>query len=227
MIRVNSNGVSLFRQLEALRLTNQKKKRINRSLARKVAMYARKNIREQSDIYGHSFKKRADVAPEYDTGRRRGKMLRNITKAKHMKVKADAEKGTVYFSNPLIGTTAKQQQDGWTIPSQAAPGNRDSGSGNRGEQPATKRQAQRLLSLGFKARTGKRGYSRPPLKWIPENMTINQAGLITRILDTEQRAERRRGSGQLPGRAFLGVRDNESRELSQLLVDMIIRERRY
>lgn len=227
MITVRSDGVSLYRQLDALKLPPGKKKRINQALARKVGVYARKHIREQRDIFGKTFVERAEVDPEYDTGKHRGKMLRNIAKTKHMKAMGDPDKGKVYFQNPLIGSTAKQQQDGWMIPERSRRKRDREGADGWGEDPATRRQAQRLLSLGFKIRKGKRGYIRPPLKWIGQNMTINHAGLIIRILEGEEREERKRKSGRLPARAFLGVTDQEEREMSQLLVDMLIKNKGY
>ncbi|HFL4699303.1 TPA: hypothetical protein ACG33O_005040, partial [Escherichia coli] len=81
-------------------------------------------------------------------------------------------------------------------------------------RPATRRQAERLLSLGFRApvgavskKTGRRGRRKPSLKWIMENMSMAQAGLVISILKGEQK--KRVWEIKIPSRAFLGVSNAE------------------
>lgn len=215
---------SVLRRLQALQLPPNKLKQIHRALARKVATNTRKHARDQRTPDGSSWKARAPLDPKYDDGKKRGKMMRRITKGEHMKAIGNPGEGKVYWSNGWLGSVAKRQQEGarFNLAAEKSRKKRSrDGTDGWGNDPATKTQAMRLLSLGFKRRVKGKGYMKANQLWIRKNMTINQAGLIIRILEPDK--SKRNGTGVLPARPFLGVSPQENTELRQHLTELIIR----
>lgn len=228
----------LQRSLQALKLPPKQRQAIHRALARKVSGYARQHIRHQESPDGAAFAARKEPDPAYDDGKKRGKMLKRIARAKHMKEFATPELGKTYWKDGLMGTIATRQQEGGRFPitNRSRKGRHRDGKDGWGGDHATKRQALRLLSLGYRTnwRRGSkqrdaRGYWKPSAKWIQSNLTINVAGWLIRYLEAKQGLAykhghaRQRGEGKLPPRAFLGVNQREMSEMDQYILDALTR----
>ncbi|MEB4591385.1 phage virion morphogenesis protein [Candidatus Thiothrix sp. Deng01] len=215
---------SVLRQLQALSLPPGKLKQIHRALARKVASNTRKHARQQRTPDGGGWKPRAAPNPLYDDGKNRGRMMRRITRAAHMDAVGNAGEGKVYWANGWLGSVAKRQQEGARInlaSERSRKGRKRAGADGWGNDRATRVQAMRLVSLGFQRRARGKGRQQASAAWIRKNLTINQAGLIIRILQPD--AGKRKNSSVLPARPFLGVSPQENAELRQLLTELIIR----
>lgn len=227
MLRINATGYrDVQNYLDSLKLTPGKRKQLHRALARKVAGYARRNVRSQTDVDGGAFAKRAPQNPDYDSGKKRGKMLQRIARERNMKAIGEDHQGKVYWQDGWLGSVAKRQQEGARLDMQAERSrkkrNRFGGDG-WGNDPATKAQAKRLVSLGFKRRAKGRGYLKASPAWIRKNMTIHHAGMLIRILGGRSAAMQRYAN--LPARHFLGVSPRENAELQDIISDLLLRYR--
>jgi len=206
MIKLTINGdVSIKQQLRALRLTANKRRTINRALARKVASYSRVRIRQQRGLDGQAWEGRKQG---------RGKMLRGLSK--RMQVQANSETGKIRFSG---GKVAYRQQYGFqeTFDSAKAAA-RDNVSGDPFEGPATRKQARRLNALGYRRRRGKR-YTKVTQAWIMKNMTMGQAGVIIRLMSGK--ADKSQWDVIVPPRSFLGVTDADDEALSDVVIQKL------
>lgn len=193
MITTTARGfVPLSKQLQLLRMTPVQKKRSLRRFGRAITRNARQNARAQKTVTGESFAPRR--AP------RKRRMMKNLAATKHLKVYAGPNNVTVTWKNNYMGKIARAQHDGYqkTVSVQQM----KERTGNRGpdyDAPATKRQADALIKMGYRAwpivippkknkkyrdRTGHfdgiRKGRRVSKKWIMENLTMGQAGLILR-----------------------------------------------
>lgn len=227
MLRISSTGYrDVQNYLDSLKLTPGKRKQLHRALARKVAGYARRNVRSQTEVDGGAFQARAPQNPDYDSGKKRGKMLQRLAREKHMKAIGEDQFGKVYWKDGWLGSVAKRQQEGARLDMQAERerrGRNRNGGDGWGNDPATKSQAKRLVSLGFKRRVKGRGYLKASPAWIRKNMTIHHAGLLIRILGGRSAAMQR--FANLPSRTFLGVSPRENAELRDIIIDLLLRYR--
>lgn len=142
-------------------------------------------------------------------------MLRGLSK--RMKVYASGDMGKVYWSG---GRVAAKHQHGHTEEWDASKAEKRNRSGKSQDDPATRRQAKRLRELGYRIRRG-RGWKRPTLKYITENMTIGHAGAVIRAL---KGSSKDKWQVHLPARSFLGVTDTDEDVLLDTLEQLI---RRY
>ena len=205
MFRAKVNGhLAINKQLKALRLPAGKRRTINRALSRRVMSYSRKRIREQRDLDGRAWKDRKSG---------RGKMLKGLSR--RMKAQANSDVGKIRFAS---GKVAAKHQHGHTEKFDADKIAERTASVNTDTKAATRSQAKRLKSLGYKRRRGKR-YSRPTQAWIMKNMTMSQAGAIIRVMNGGGSADS--WEVVLPARSFLGVTDTEDKLLLDLLVQKL------
>lgn len=120
--------------------------------------------------------------------------------------------GVVKFKG-AAGRIAKEHQKGLPTRMTARRAQKEKGKPDY-SAPATRRQASALKEAGFKRpREGGNGYSKATIKWITNNMTLGQAGLVLRML-TESEAKQS-WVIELPARSFLGTTESERRELVQ------------
>jgi len=100
---------------------------------------------------------------------------------------------------------------------------------------ATKAQARALLKEGFKrpvgkyrsgAKKGQRKNRRVSQKWIMENMTLGQAGLILRLLRDEAESKKA-WELTVPARPFFGLRKADATELSDRLIKTIFADMKH
>ena len=202
------------RAIREAELTPEKAKKLLIRIAKYGLMpAARRNVKTQQtpDGAGWAPRKRPDKA----RGKYKNKMLLGLPKLLAIRVDGNGKSVRLFFkkgdynTGSHAGAVAWVQQHGATIQGRARK-RRDSGAMRA--KPATQRQAERLLSLGFRAptgavskKTGRRGRRKPSRKWITENMNMAQAGLVISILKGEQK--KRVWEIKIPSRAFLGTSD--------------------
>ncbi|QHF01223.1 virion morphogenesis protein [Pseudomonas asturiensis] len=193
-----------------------KRKRLLSNVSKRVRSLSRQRIRNQQNLDGTPFEARKDTSKgkkKMEAGL--GKLL-DITRLSG----TEAELG---WRNTLTRWVASQQHNGVSERRTAAqmrqwnqvpPGT-----------AATVKQAKRLRQLGFKTRqAGKKTATRPPVAWIQQHLNYARAGLLIRILDTEQASSTGAQSWdiKLPARQFLGASHGETSQLVNLVLQQIL-----
>lgn len=205
----------LLRQIRLLSLSGSRKKKLNTKLGREIVKVSRARIRQQKTVDGNSFAKRK-------SGKKK-KLLTRIMR--NAKVYAGSKSAKVTWADNKTGKIATAHQKGHTETNTAAKVTRQRGQPDYDAQ-ATKEQAKALISAGYKRPTGKyksgkkKGQvksSRVSQKWITENMTIGQAGLVLRML----RGEPSKSSWQVktPERPFLGANKSDVKQMANMVID--------
>ncbi|WP_299940128.1 hypothetical protein [uncultured Microbulbifer sp.] len=201
--------LKLRQQLQLLKLPPAKQRRIGGLLARKVRTYSRKRLREEKGLDGKAWKERKHG---HKGGRK--KMLRGLSK--RTRAKSTGLGGLVFFANSKTAQIAYQHQHGepeeWTgQKAEKVYGQPDY------EAPATRYQARALKKEGYKVRLPGGRKKKPTLRWITENLTLGQAGLILRKMRDDP--GKSRWVIELPQRSFLGVTAWEVSELASKIFD--------
>lgn len=200
-----SGQLRLRQQLQLLQLSPSQRRRLGGIMARKVRTYSRKRLRAQRGLDGQAWERRKG-------GKR--KMLRGLSK--RLRTKSDNEGGLVHFADLTTGRIAYAHQHG--IP--------EEWTGQKAEKvygkpdysaPATRRQARALKQEGYVVRLPGGRRKKPTMRWITENLTLGQAGLILQTLRDEPR--KNRWVIELPERSFLGVESGEVEELANTIFD--------
>ncbi|MCO1336391.1 hypothetical protein MO867_18825 [Microbulbifer sp. OS29] len=167
--------------------------------------YSRKRLREQRGLDGKSWKKRKN-------GKK--KMLRGLSKK--MRARSVGLSGEVFFANGKTAEIAYQHQHGmpeeWTgKKAEKVYGKPDY------KDPATRYQARALKKEGYKVRLPNGRKKKPTMRWIMENLSLGQAGLILRILRDDPGESR--WVIELPDRSFLGTTRQEIDKLASMIFD--------
>ena len=186
-----------------LQLKEGQKKYLNRRAAFTVRKIARENIKQQKEVNGSAFEKRADK-------RNRKRMLVGIGRI--LSAYGTDKAATVTIHNAMWSAIAAQHDEGDKIPWNKTKNQRAPGSGL--DDPATKRQAEALLEAGYRVRKDGRKV-RVSQRWIRANLTIGQAGVIYRHLK-DKGEPTNSWFIEIPKREFLGVTPYE---LQQILDD--------
>lgn len=184
------------------------RRKLLNSLAKKVIDFSQRHTETQTDISGQPY------AP-HKRGRTR-KMLTRLAKRLKITSLLDNE-AIIGFNNAMEGIIGYRQQYGYKQKHTASELTGQGGFEGRvslsSTAPATRKQAKSLLAAGYKTRKAGQAYRTPTIKWIVENLSIKQAGLILRLI---------RGTPTeswittLPPRSFLGVTESEKTELINL-----------
>ncbi|WP_024609067.1 phage virion morphogenesis protein [Pseudoalteromonas sp. TAB23] len=191
-------------QLAFLQLKPQKRRNILRSAIRAANKSSKERITRQSDLAGKRWQ-----------GRANGKKKKMLTKLKrNMKVRYGANSASVYFKGGNSGKIARAHQEGISLDA----GKPKSSAAQNKEGPATRNLARALISEGYKIPRGKgKGSKRPSIKWITNNLSINQAGFLLRELKGSS------GKGawkiDLPARSFLGQTMAEQKEQMNFILN--------
>lgn len=174
-------------------------------LSRKVIDYSQGHTEAQTDISGQPY------APHKRSRAR--KMLTRLSKRLKITSLLDSE-AVIGFNNAMEGIIGYRQQYGYkqkhTASELTGGGTFEGRVSLNSNKPATRKQAKSLLAAGYKTRKAGQAYRSPTIKWIVENLSIKQAGLILRLI---------RGTPTeswitaLPPRSFLGVTEGEKTEL--------------
>lgn len=189
--------LTIRNRVQLLRLPSAKRKQLLRRMALSVRKNSRQRLRQQVDVEGRKFTARKDRT-------NRKKLLRGLGKT--MRVAGNDKAARVYFASALTSKIAFAHQHGIDEVMTKATVQKRQGAPDY-DAPATRRQAKELRAEGYKVRRDGKGYKRPTLKWITENLSLGQAGLILRVL--RDQASVSRWVIPLPARAFLGANDQE------------------
>lgn len=208
MISLDMHGqLAVKQQIELLKLNPKKRKRINGQMGRKVRVLSRKRLREQKGLNGRAWEPRK----ARDKGQSK-KMMRKTGRGLVTYYTADS--AVITLKSTKHGRIAYAQQHGIGETFTASRAKSQYGEPDY-QAPATKKQARALRDAGYKRRreNGK-GWVKPSLTWIAENLKLGQAGLILRILRDEQ-TTKNSWVIKLPERSFLGVTEQEIKQLVQ------------
>ncbi|MDC0611899.1 phage virion morphogenesis protein [Vibrio sp.] len=200
MISIRQDKASYLRvkeQLSLLALDKKSRQRLLRKLGSYIAKTTRKNIRQQKDPEGHSWKARK---------KGRGKMLKGFTKKlKHFQ----RQNNKVLFVGwpSARGRVAYEHHHGIEQKSGLTARKRQAKKQNEPKQtdPAGREQAKALRDLDFRFSPQgrqKRG-KKPTLKWIMENMTVGEAAKT--IQELENKTPARDWTVGRPERRLIGM----------------------
>ena len=219
MITTTARGfVPLAQQLQLLRMTPVQRKRTLRGFGRQITRNARKNARAQKTVNGESFAARR--AP------RKRKMMRNLARTRNLKETAGPSRVTIHWRNDLMGKIARAHHEGHTetVTARKMSERANRNGGPDYSAPATKRQADALIKLGYRAwpivippgkneqyqkntgryDTRKNRGRKVSKRWITENLTMGQAGLILKKLGYKS-GDLDRWEEQIEARPILGI----------------------
>lgn len=197
----------LRQQLKVLQLKPVQRKRMHRRMGRQVIKHSRQRIRQQKDLQGQPW-----------AGRKRGKrkMLTKLMRGQNVKVYANSDTGKVTWTNSQMGKIARRHQEGIPEIMTARMAAKRNGTPDY-EGDCTEDQAKALVKAGFRIYAGKRRGKvktrRASKRWILQNMTLGQAGMVLRLLLDRKRTS----SWEVPveKRSFLGVTPRERREIAE------------
>ena len=188
----------LKEQLNVLALPAAKRKRLVRRMAQDARKDARQNIRQQKTISGQAMEPRARK-------RRKAKMMRGLGRQMVAFAKGD-NTGVVSWKDGKTAAIAATHHHGKTVRISSSSHKKAAGTPDY-DAPATRAQAKALLEEGYrhpvKGKKVKRKLKRVSQKWIRENMTIGQAGLILRTLRGQEL--QKSWSVKVPARPVLGA----------------------
>ena len=191
-------------QLAFLQLKPNKRRNILRRVIRTTNKSSKERITKQTDLAGKTWQ-----------GRASGKKKKMLTKLKKfMKVRHSANDASVYFSGGNSGKIARAHQEGISLDAGKPKGK----AAQNKEGPATRNLARALIAEGYKIprRKGK-GSKRPSIKWITENLSINQAGFLLR--DLKGSSSKSTWQIDLPARSFLGQTQGEEKQQMNFILN--------
>lgn len=245
VLPTDQNLEAMQRVRKVLSLPAGKRRTLMRSWGRKIRKSARENTQAQRNVDGSrwaSRKPRKNKVERDDKGRRinSGKMLKNITKGKHLNVKTLGNDAVeVDWSNSGIGRLAREHQEGMTQFFRMS-GVRTQGKDYSG--PATDAQAKQLVSYGYKIRKARKSkwnketaykkrrkngaseWVTPSKAWIKKNLKFGQAGLILHELGYA----RAKSSWLIerPSRSFLGASKEQITDMLDEVYEAMLERQR-
>ncbi|WP_299580916.1 phage virion morphogenesis protein [uncultured Microbulbifer sp.] len=210
-VRIDITGhLGVKKQLQLLQLPAAKRRRLLGQVGRKVRTYSRKRLREQRDLNGKPWQARKKK------GNRR--MLRGLSKK--LRSKATPEKAVIDFKDSVTAGIAYKHQHGVSERWNAEKAEKVYGQPDY-DAPATREQAKALRKEGYKIRrVNGHGWKQPSLKWVTENLSLGQAGVILRSM--REAEPKKSWVIPLPDRSFLGVTQKEVEELATTIIDQTL-----
>lgn len=203
MIEVQVKDFGVAESLKLLALPAAKRKRLLWRAAKGIVKLSKANIRNQQTPDGTSWERRK---------RGKGKMLRGLGQLIVITEKPDAaivrlSRGSMDVHAGIIGSAHQHGHDFKRTAEQAAMYKRPDAS-----LMSTRMQAKKLRKLGY-TRPGKKAGKRAPasLKWIQENLSYNQAGLLIRKLSKKE--PKRSWTIRLPSRPFIGATQEQRQKV--------------
>ena len=211
-ITINDSDFETIHQVQnhLLNLPRSIKKAVLGKMAKRVIAMSQTRTRLQYDLRG--------VAYASHARHRRRKML--VRLAKRLKVvSATEDEAVIAFNTAVEGEIGYKQQFGASEVVNKSQFNRLATASY--DSPSTRRQAKSLIEAGYKVKPAGGAYRTPTIKWITQNLTVGRAGSILRLI-------RNRGLidswiTTLPARSFLGVTENEKKELVRLILEESIK----
>jgi phage gpG-like protein len=203
----------LAEQMELLSLPPRQRAKALRKMGAELIKLARRNVKQQQTTSGRPMSPRKNK-------RVRRRMLSKLPGFLGV-YRLDPYSMAVTYRNE-IGLVAHKHQYGSEDVFTAQQKEKQTAKKDKNDQPATRAIAKSLRDAGYrrpvKRERGKgRRFKRASLKWIQENMTVGQAGLIYHILQGNPSTRPQRWTVKTPARPFLGPKPgDESRLLNDL-----------
>lgn len=191
----------LLDQIEVLSMKPVKRRRLLRQIGKHIRIDTRQNIKRQRTVTGRSMEPRAK--------KKRRRMFRKMAKGMVTRIKNDHQ-AQITWKQPGQARLAFRHHHGISENYTASKAARVNGTPDY-TKPATPAQAKALAKEGYRRpvarKRGKGGaiLKRVSQKWIRENMTIGQAGLILRLMRTGTREGKQSWVIKLPERPILGA----------------------
>lgn len=191
------HATQIHQDIAVMQLPATARKRLFRSAGRRYLKSSRDNLRQQKNIDGTPFEKR-----KYG----KSKLLKNMGKS--LKFFPSSHAVTLTWPNKTVAKLGYRHQFGIDEVMTASRMVKIHGQPDY-QAPATKKQAKALIEAGFtiagnKTKKGKARRKKPSQRWILQNMSLGQAGLIIRILRRTTNPPQR-WKIPVPARPFLGV----------------------
>lgn len=196
----------LMDQIAVIGMKPAQRRRTLRIIGKQTRDNVRVNVRKQRTIRGRAMAPRAN--------RRKRKMFRRLPKRMVTNVRNDHQ-ADVTWKHGGQAMTAYRHHHGIPENYTAKKAARIYGKPDY-SKPATPAQAKALNREGFRRRVkrqrGKGGavLKRVPQKWIRENMSMGQAGLILRLMRTGNRKGKQNWKIPVPERPILGATPKEA-----------------
>ncbi len=206
LLSVDVKGIlPLKRQMQLLAMPKPLRRRLLNKVAKKVIKDSRKRTRDQVDLQGRPYAR-------HSKGRRR-KMLTRLSRQLSVTTLSDV-KADIGFSNQVVGKIASKQHHGDIEHVNASSFDNSETSGSHYNNPATRKQAKALRDVGYKIKKANgKGWKKPSLKWVTQNLTVGRAGLILKLMRIKVGEKIKKSwVTKLPARSFLGA---TPREVSQ------------
>ncbi len=197
----SKSTLRLLSQIEVLSMKPARRKQLLRKIGKEVRSDVRQNIRKQKTVAGTSMEPRAQ--------KKRRRMFSKMPKGLVTKVKSDHQ-ADITWKQPGQARLAFQHHHGISENYTAGKAARVNGTPDY-KKPATPAQAKALVKAGYRRpvarKRGKGGaiLKRVPQRWIRENMTIGQAGLVLRLMRTGTDKGKQSWTIDLPKRPILGA----------------------
>ncbi|MBL0669797.1 phage virion morphogenesis protein [Aeromonas hydrophila] len=169
---IQQTSLRLREQLGMLTLTPKKRRALNAAIGKAIVASNRKTIRKSQAPDGTPWKRRKS--------KRKDKKLSGF--AKRLRSHPTADTATITLDKPFSARIAYQHQKGTSWHMTKRSGQRKSAAH---DAPCSRFQAVSLRELGYTVRRkqGKRTRTvKPSLKWMQENLTQGQAGIIIRAM---------------------------------------------
>lgn len=187
-------------QLQLLSLPAAKRRRLLNTASKRLRTRNNRRVSDQRNLDGSRFEKRQ--------GPGKRKMLRGLGKRVQV-TQLTANQTVLGWRQRRNARIASEHQTGLSTTMTAAR-MRSQGKTPDYAGAATRRQARALLREGYKVRNGK-GWKRPSLSWIVENLKTGQAGLI--LAQLEGQTKKQSWKIDLPARDALGADLQDIREI--------------
>jgi len=188
-------------QINVLTMSPAQRRRLLRKIGKETRADMRKNIQRQQTVTGSAMAPRAS--------KKKKRMFSKMAKGMVTRIRND-HKVIVTWKQPGPAKVAYRHHHGIAEDFTAAKAARINGVPDY-QKPATPAQAKALNKEGFRRRVArKRGkgsaiLKRAPQKWIRDNMTLGQAGLVLRLMRTNTRKGKQRWEIKPPARPILGA----------------------
>ncbi len=193
--------LKLADQIDVLTMAPAARRRLLRDIGKESRQRMRSNIRHQKTVAGAPMPPRA--------GRKKRKMFRKLAKGTITRVVND-HSAVVTWKQAGQAKVAYRHHHGVPEDYTAKKAERVYGRPDY-QKPATPAQAKALNREGFRRRVArKRGkggaiLKRVPQKWIRDNMSLGQAGLVLRLMRTGSSKGVQRWQINVPERPVLGA----------------------
>ena len=193
--------LKLAEQIDVLTMSSAQSRKLLKKIGTGVRKDARENVKAQRTVTGGPMPARAD--------KKKRRMMRKMPKGMVTRLIGEHD-AVVTWKNGGQARVADRHHRGLDEEFTAKKAARIYGTPNY-KKPATPAQAKSLNQEGFRRRTarrrgkGKAILKRVSQKWIRENMTVGQAGLVLRLMRTDTRKGKQLWTIKVPERPILGA----------------------